>query len=82
MHHEAIRSLKLLPIRVNLHEAIAQTHYKAKVWNQDQVPHPQFPPATGYGWKTEGDRLVPITSMDPPAPAPITHLVKCGWKKS
>ena len=41
----------------------------------------QLPPATGYGWKTQEDRLVLITTMDPPATASITHLVKCGYKK-
>ena len=27
------------------------------MWYQDDMPHPQLPPATSYGWKKEGDRL-------------------------
>jgi len=30
------------------------------VWYQDDIPHPQLPPATNYGWKEEGDGLVPL----------------------
>lgn len=44
--------------------------------------HPQLPPATLHGWKEEGDRLVPVPTRDPPAPATVTHLIKCGCKKT
>ena len=44
--------------------------------------HPQLTLATEYGWKTEGGQLVPITTMDPPAPTTVTHLIKCGCKKN
>jgi len=30
---------------------------------------PQLPPATSYGWRTGDVRLVPITTMEHPAPA-------------
>ena len=73
---------KLPPTRGALHEAIARAHFQAIVWYQDQVPNPQLPPPTDYGWNTEGDSLLPITTMVPPAPASITHLVKCGCKKN
>ena len=58
-----------------LHQAIARTHYKAMVWDQDHVPNPQMPPATEYGWEAEGDQLVPVTTRDPPAPGTITQLI-------
>ena len=77
-----LEAQKLPPTRGALHEAIARAHFQAMVWYQDQVPRPQVPPATEYGWTTEGDRLVPITTKDPLAPASITQLVKCGCKKS
>jgi len=48
----------------------------------DDMPHLQLPPATSYGWKKEGDRLVPIPTKDLPAPVAVTHLIKCGCKKT
>jgi len=61
-----------------LHEAISRAHYQAMVWYQDDIPHLQLPPPTNYGWKEEGDGLVPVPTRDPPAPATVTHLIKCG----
>jgi len=74
---------KLPPTRGALHEAIARAHYQqARVWYQDDKPYPQIPPATECGWKEEGDRLVPVPTRDSLAPAFITHLIKCGCKKT
>ena len=73
---------KLPPTQGALHQAIARAHYQAMVWCQDHVPNPQMPPATEYGWEAEGDQLLPVTTRDPPAPATITQLIKCGCKKS
>lgn len=73
---------KLPPTPGALHEAIARAHFQAMVWYQDQVPNPQLPPPTDYGWNTDGDCLLPITTKVPPAPESITHLVKCGCKKN
>jgi len=56
--------------------------FQAMVWYQDQVPNHQLPPPTDYGWIKEGNSLIPITTLVPPAPASITHLVKCGCKKN
>lgn len=75
-----LEAQKLPPTRGALHEAIARAHFQAMVWYQDNTPHPQLPPATGYGWKEEQDILVPVPTGDPPAPATITNLVKCGCK--
>ena len=73
---------RLPPTRGALHGAIFRAHYQSMVWYQDDIPHPQLPPATNYGWKDEGNRLVPVPTRDPPAPAMITNLVKCGCKKT
>jgi len=35
------------------------------VWYQDDIPHPQPPPPTNYGWKEEGNGLVPVPTRDP-----------------
>ena len=77
-----VETQKLPPTRAALHEAIARAHFQAMVWYQDNTPHPQLPPATGYGWKEEQDILVPVPTGDPPAPAAITNLVKCGCRKT
>ena len=73
---------RLPPTRGALKEAIARAHYQAMAWYQDNVPEPQMPPATEYGWKAEGDRLVAIPTKDPPAPSALTYLIKCGCKKN
>ena len=77
-----LEAQKLPPTRGALKEVIARAHYQAIVWYQDFIPNPQLPPATNHGWRADGDVLVPITSSDPPAPAAVIHMVKCGCKKS
>ena len=52
------------------------------VWHQDQVSHSQLPPATGYGWKTEEDRLDPIPITDPPVAASITQRSNVAAKRN
>ena len=59
---------KLPPTRGAFEEAIARAHYQAMVWNQDDVPDPQLPPATDFGWKMEDDGLVAISTKQLPAP--------------
>ena len=76
-----LEAQKLPPTRGALHhEAISRAHYQAMVWYQDGIPHPQLPPTTNYGWKEEGDGLVPVPTRDPPAS--VTHLIKCGCNKT
>ena len=53
-----VEAQKLSPTREALHEAIAQAHYQAMVWRQNNIPHFQLPPATMYRRKEEGNRLV------------------------
>ena len=77
-----LQAEKLPPTRGALHEAIARAHYQAMVWRQDNIPHPHLPPATTYGWKEEENKLVPVPTRDPPAPATVIDLVKCGCKKT
>jgi len=38
------------------------------VWYQNDIPHPQLPPATTYEWKEEEDKLMQVPTRDPPAP--------------
>jgi len=66
---------KLPPTRGALHEAVSQAHYQAMVWYQDDIPHPQLPPATNYGWKEEGGAS---PSKGSPAPTTAIHLIKCN----
>ncbi|KAJ8387994.1 hypothetical protein AAFF_G00147850 [Aldrovandia affinis] len=77
-----LEAQKLPPTRGALHEAIARAHFQAMVWDQDHVPNPQLPPPLEYGWEAEGGRLVPVATRYAPAPATITHLIKCGFKKT
>ena len=77
-----LEAQKLPPTRGALHEAISRAHYQTMVWYQDDIPHPQLPPATNYGWKEEDNRLVPVPTRDLPAPATVIHLIKCRCKKT
>jgi len=63
-----LEAQKLPPTREALHEAISRAHYQAMMWYQDDIPHPQLPPTTNYGWKEEDDGLVPVPTRDPTAP--------------
>ena len=71
-----LEAQKLPPTRGALHEAIARARSQAMVWHKAHVPDSQLPQPTEYGWRAEGDQLVPITTMDPTAPETITHLIK------
>ncbi len=77
-----LEAQKLPPTRGALHEAILRAQYQSMVWYQDDLANPQLPPAIDYGWRAEGDQLLPTPTKDPPAPADITHLIKCGCKKT
>ena len=79
---ETVRSWETATTQGALHQAIACAHFQTMVWNQDLTPYPQLPPATEYGWEAEEGKLVPVTAQDPPAPATIIHLIKCGCKKT
>ena len=46
-----LEAQKLPSTRGALHEAIVRAHYQATMWYQDDMPHPQLPLATSYGWK-------------------------------
>lgn len=80
--NKQLEARKLQPTRGALRQAISRAHYQAMVWHQADVPKSQIPPATDYGWREDGNRLVPIPTLDPPAPATITQLIRCGCKKS
>lgn len=82
VHKKQLEAPKLPPTRGALKEAIARANYQAMVWYQDDVPHPQLPLPTDCGWKVDGGGLVAISTMEPPAPTAVTHLIKCGCKKS
>ena len=74
-----LEAQKLPPTQGASHESIARAHYQALVWYQDDIPHLQL---QQYGWREKGDRLVPVPTRNSPAPATITHLIKCGCKKA
>ena len=73
---------KLPPTHGALVAKIMRAHYQAMVWWHDNVPQPEIPVPTEYGWKEENDELLPVPSKEKPAPDAILQLVKCGCKKS
>ncbi|KAK7037726.1 hypothetical protein SK128_026934 [Halocaridina rubra] len=70
-----LEAQKLPPTGGTLHEAIAEGYYQVMVWYQTDIPHPQLPPTTRHGWKGKEDRLVPVPTTDPPAPATASSNV-------
>ena len=51
------------------------------VWWHENVPQPEIPVPTEYGWKEINDELLLVSSKEKPAPDAILQLVKCGCKK-
>jgi hypothetical protein len=79
---EAVYKETVRGIKVASYPWCFETSYQAMVWYQCPVPYPELPLATHSSWTVEGDVMVPTTTYDPPAPATVTHLVKCGCKTS
>ena len=73
---------KLPPTHGALVEKIMSAHYQAVVWWHDDVPQPEIPVPSEYGWKEENDELLPVPSKEKSAPDAVLQFVKCGCKKS
>ena len=44
--------------------------------------HPTTPDPLTLGWRKESDRLLPVLSMERPAPDAVLHLVRCNCGSS
>ncbi|MES9884199.1 MAG: hypothetical protein ABW185_25415 [Sedimenticola sp.] len=73
---------KLPPTKAALYQSILRAHYQSMIWAHDDIPNPQLPPATQYGWTEEDGACVPVPTTLPPAPDGIVELVKCSCKRS
>ncbi|XP_015750019.1 PREDICTED: uncharacterized protein LOC107329879, partial [Acropora digitifera] len=76
------QSENLPPTPAALWQAINRANYQALVWNLDTVPEPQLPSPGTFGWKSQDEKWVPVTTSLPPAPEAIIQLVKCGCIKT
>jgi len=79
---EEAQSENLPPTPAALRQAINRANYQALVWNLDTVPEPQLPSPETFGWKSQDEKWVPVTTSLPPAPEAIIQLVKCGCIKT
>jgi hypothetical protein len=72
----------LPPTQAAFRPAILRAHYLMMIWSKATVPNPVLPPPENYGWKLDGQALMPVMTTIAPAPHAIIELVKCGCKTS
>ena len=79
------RNVPLGPVHAALGAALSGFHTFTCCVPQHS-PGQSFSPCSGlptsYWWQREGDCLVPISTVLPPAYKALLHLVKCGCKEA
>ena len=71
---------RLPPTVGTLMPHILRAHFVARIWKTSNVPRYSLPPVSDFGWNSIDDRLVPVKSLELPAPESILMLVKCSCK--
>ena len=77
-----VQAENLPPTQGALYQAILRAHYQTLIWNNATTPKPEIPSPNGYGWTLEGNRWMPVMTLQLPAPKAVLSLVKCGCEKS
>ena len=59
-----------------------RAHYVANIWRKAGEIHPRLPSPVDCGWEIDTTRhhYTPVRCLNPPAPATVMDLVKCGFK--
>ena len=81
--NRAAEGESLPPTTSSLDLHIQRAHYIAMVWRKAAESHQCLPSPTEYGWKFDEatSRFTPVLCLNPPAPAAIMNLLKCGCKR-
>ena len=60
-----------------------RAHYVAMIWRKAEESHPRLHSPVDCGWEFDTTRhpYAPVRCLNPPAPAAVMNLVKCGCKR-
>ena len=76
-------SVSIPPPQAALRPAIRRVHYQVIIWPQAQVPKPNLPPVTDFGWAlSENDCYVPVMCNLPSGPEKVLSIVRCSCDPS
>ncbi len=76
------RGRKLPPMTSALNKHINRANYEARIRNNAHIPSFEMPSPVGHGWIDENGKLVPLTTLQNPAPDAVLELVQCNCAKS
>ena len=67
------------PPQAAFRPAIRRAHYQAIIWQRAQVPKPNLPPVTDFGWAlSENDCYVSVMCDLPSGPEEVLSIVRCS----
>ena len=75
-------STSLPPTMESLGQKVLLSHYTTVVWKKSPISHQDLPDLEDYGWKWPSSPSwhIAVTTLLPPAPESIIHLIVCGYK--
>ena len=68
------------PTKAALIETINRANFVSLMWKQCLNPRLSLPDPIAHSWNLDGDRLLPVTTKNLPAPKAILELVRCSCK--
>ena len=81
--NRAAEGESLPPTTGSLTLHIRRAYYIAMIWRKAGESHPRLPSPVDCGWEFDTTRhhYAPVRCLNPPAPAAVMNLVKCGCKR-
>ena len=81
--NNAAEEESLPPTNGSLTLNIQRTRYVAMIWRKAGESNPRLPSPVICGWEFDTTRhhYTQVICLNPPAPAAVTNLVKCGYKR-
>eukprot|EP00795_Rhopilema_esculentum_P004638 gene4638-20913_t len=73
---------KLPPTKSSLKQHTSKANHQARIWNNAHIPFFDMPPPVGHGWIDENGKMVPLATLQNPAPDAVLELVQCSCAKS
>ena len=73
----------LPPTDDNLAFHVRRAHFQVMLWKAAaQGKHSVNIDACCYGWEKQNEKLIPVTSHNPPAPSAVMKVIACGCNES
>ena len=73
---------KLPPTKAALKQHTNRANFQAMIWNTAHMPFLYMPSPVGHGWIDEKGTMVPLTTLQNPAPDAVLELVQYSCAKS